>query len=91
MNFEMFPWDVGKEPDFLNEKGWEWYTDKSMTKWAQEKDATRKTKPLRAVCFFAKKGDEITRVLVGENQKVLAEESSLEAMAIKIDILRAVQ
>jgi len=45
---------------------------------------------LKAICFFVKKDDYITRVLVGEKQQILHEDTSLEGMACKIDFLRLV-
>lgn len=84
----LFPWDNGSKPDFINEEGFEWYTDKTLTGWAQRKDELNNTPPLKAVCFYVKKDDTLTRILVGANQEVLHEDTSLDGMACKIDILR---
>ena len=43
-----------------------------------------------AICFFVKKGDMITRILMNDDQHIMIEEASLEKMGAKIDILKLV-
>jgi hypothetical protein len=88
MEFKLFPWENGIKPDFINEKGYEWYKHKDLTKWAQDK--INSGNPLKAVCFIIKKDNFMEYVLVGTNQTILEVDSSLEGMAVKIDVLRSI-
>ena len=87
-NFSFFPWSQGEKPYFTSPDGWEWYIDESTQKWAT-REGMNKIKPLKNVmCFYVKKGDDITRCMIDNNQKVLCEDTSLEGMAWKIDMIR---
>jgi hypothetical protein len=86
----LFPWTSGEKPFSVNEDGYEWYVDKLTTEYARREDFINKTKPLKVIVFFVKKRDFITRVLIGENQKILYEDTTLEGMSSHIDILRLV-
>lgn len=94
MELKIFPWDRGEKPYWINpENGLEWYFDKDATAWCQ-RDTLHNLKKLNAVVFYVteRKDGEITplnRVLIDkETNEALAYETSLEAMACKIDILR---
>lgn len=87
--FEVFPWDKeGSKPYYVNEQGYEWWIDTSSTDYARSD--TRPGHPLKAICFYVRKdGRALSRVLIDENTNdVLADEQNLEALAVKIDILR---
>jgi len=84
---ELFPWNSGEKPYFVNEEGFEWYIDKSTTDWCK-RYMPNGCEPLAAACFFVKKEDQITRVLINDKQQIIAEDTSLEGMAVKIDQLR---
>jgi hypothetical protein len=87
----IWPWEEDNaKPYFVNEEGVEWWVEKHLTDWATRKDTVNSSsKPLKAICFITRKDGEILdRVLVGERQKILAVDSSMEQMACKIDILR---
>ena len=87
----IFPWDnKGEKPYNINEEGWEWWVDINMTEYATKKNVLNNTRPLKAACFFLRKGDFFTRVLIGPNQLILHEDTTLEGMACKIDWLRLV-
>ena len=88
----MFPWDEeGAKPYFVNNDGFEWWLDKSMTKYALE-DSTIGNPGLKDVfCFYVKKGDDISRVLINNKHQVLYETSTLDQMAAHIDILKIVR
>lgn len=94
MDYSIFPWDNNEEkPYWINpENGYLWYIDKSVT------DCCTKDKmdwpKLEAICFYVceKKNNKIrpiTRVLIDKKtNKIIAEDESLEGMAVKIEILR---
>jgi hypothetical protein len=85
----MKPWENGGKPYFINEQGYEWYVDKSLTNWAA--NPKRVGEPLEAVCFTVCKNKKpITRILVGIENQILAEYTGLEDMVIKIDMLRII-
>jgi hypothetical protein len=88
MELNLWPWDKeNAKPYFINEEGIEWWIEKDLTEWATRDDLS--SKPLKAICFITRKeGNILDRILVGEKQKILAVDSSLEGMAYKIDILR---
>lgn len=87
--FKFFPWENDKQPDFVNEEGFEWYIDKDMTKYARQTDERNGNPGLKNVaCFFVKKDEMVTRVLIDDQQRVLHEDTALDGMATKIDILK---
>ena len=94
--FSLFPWDNNITPDFINDRGFEWYIDKSLTRYCKRKTIDNKL-PLKAICFYVcerkhNNVNAISRVLIDiDTNKVIADETSLEGMAIKIDMLRMLQ
>lgn len=89
-NFSIFPWDKGEKPYFVNDEGFEWYVDKGMTKWARD-DRAGSDGLKGVVCFYVKKKDHVTRILINDKQEILKESQGLEDMAAFIDILRVQQ
>jgi len=95
MTLKLFPWDNGGKPDFINDKGFEWYVNDSMTRWCSHPTAGD-LPPLRAVCFYVAervdgKVNPITMVLIDrDTNEVLYENSRIEDMAVYIDMLRFV-
>lgn len=94
MELKLFPWDNDEQPYWINpENGIEWYIDKDTTKWCT-RETLNDLKKLDALVFYVcqrvdGKVDPIDRVLLDINtNEVLAVETSLEAMAVKIDWLR---
>lgn len=94
MEFKLWPWDFDEKPYWVNpENGIEWYIDKETTKWCS-RDDFNDTPKLNAIVFIVAerkdgKLNAISRVLLDKDtNKVLADETSLEALAVKIDILR---
>jgi len=88
--WKFFPWENGEKPVLVNEEGFEWYLDKDCTQWAT-KWMGNNNPPLKANCFFAKRGEEVTRVLIDKNQNILHHDTSLEGMCAKIDVLRLLE
>lgn len=94
MELHFFPWDNGDRPYWINpENGLEWYVDKSTTDWCTNKRVNDLPK-LKAVVFIVAENKDgnvkpISRVLIDiKSNQVLADETNLEAMAVKIDMLR---
>jgi hypothetical protein len=95
MELKLFPWDKDEKPYWINpENGLEWYVDKSTTEWCK-RGHINGWKKLNAVVFYVadKKEDgkvyPLERVLIdADTNEVLAAETSLEAMAVKIDMIR---
>lgn len=94
MTLKLFPWDNGISPYWINpENQLEWYVDKSTTEWCT-RDMLNKSPKLQALCFFVcqrtdDKIEPISRVLIDKKtNQIIAEETSLEAMAVKIDMFR---
>lgn len=98
MEFKFFPWDNEDEkPYWTNpENGYEWYVDVDLTKWCS-RWMQGDLKPLEAVVFYVcerkdGKVNPLERVLIDKkSNEVLASETSLEAMGMKIDALRFVR
>lgn len=93
-----FPWDQGKDPDWVNpENGYMWYVDYDMTDYANNPDKST-GKPLNAICFYVCSKDDndgvqpVSRVLIDrKSNDVLHDDTSLEGMAIKIDMFRFIK
>lgn len=77
----------GKNPDFVNEQGFEWYIDQSLTNLANRKTLTQSGLNMK-VFTVVENNEPITRVLVAKGGKMVYENSSLEAMASKIEWLK---
>ncbi len=94
MELNLFPWNNGEKRYWVNpENGLAWYVDKSTTEWC-EKDHFNGWEKLNAVVFYVAKRESgkvypLERVLIdNKTNKLLAAETSLEAMFVKIDIIR---
>lgn len=96
MELKLFPWDYEEKPYWVNpENGLLWYVDKSTTEWCtKEKMDWPK---LDAICFYVaqrvgEKIEPMTRILLDKKSNgILAEEQSLESMAVKIEVLRMIK
>lgn len=97
MKISLCPWDNGEKPFWTNpENGYQWYVDKSTTEWCSRE--TLNTLPvLDAVCFIVCSVNDghiepLSRILIDKNtNKVLHEDTSMENMATKIDMLRFIK
>lgn len=94
MELKLFPWDNGEKPYWVNpENKLEWYIDKDITKYCIRDNGLSE---LDAVCFFVCKREDgkvkpIERVLIDrETNEVLASETSLEKISVKIDMFRMI-
>lgn len=94
VKFNLFPWENGKEPYWVNpDNGLEWFIEEGLTKWCSRENVNN-WPDLNAVCFFVvenKDGERnpLSRVLIDkETNGMLAERTSMEAMATLIDMLR---
>ena len=94
MELKLFPWDNNEKPYWINpENGLEWYVDKSTTDWCT-REHINGWKKLNAIVFYVAERKEgkvnpLERVLIDKKtNEPLACETSLEAMAVKIDMLR---
>lgn len=77
------------EPDFINEEGVKWWVDKSTTDYAQRKDSKGIT--LDIICYVIDRPDGYrTRVLIEEGN-IIDDNTSLEAIACKIDMLKLIK
>ena len=90
MDLNLYPWDNQEKAYWINpENGLEWYVDQSTTRYC-------KKKKLKAIVFIVAERKEgnvkpLERVLIDKKtNKPIASETSLEAMAIKIDMLSIV-
>lgn len=93
MNLNLFAWDNNEKPYWVNpENGLEWYIDEKTTQWC--KRDINGWKELNAIVFYVveRKEGKVTpleRVLINvETNKLLVSDTSLDAMAIKIDMIR---
>lgn len=90
---KIFPWQRDEKPYWVNpENGIEWYIDEQMIFYC---DCYINDWPvLKAICFFVVENVNgvrncISRVLIdSETNEVLADETSLEAISIKIEMMR---
>lgn len=95
---KLFPWDFeNTKPYWVNPQGFEWWVDENTTQYANNKKQTHTQKnipPLNATGFFVVRVENdkripVSRVLISnDDNTVLADETSLENMGCKIDILR---
>lgn len=86
----VFPWDRNEKPYFVNEEGWEWYLEEGMNEWIKSRSKHWGI-DLKIVAFFVKKGKVINRILIDTNQQILTANTSMEAMAVYIDMLFAAE
>ena len=91
---KIFPWDSEVEPYWINpDNGLQWYVDVDTTKWCT-RDTVNDLPKLDAVVFFVCEEVEggikpITRILIDKKtNEVLADETSLDVMSCKIDMIR---
>ena len=95
MEFKLFPWQNDIEPYWVNpENGFEWYVDKELTNWCYRETLNNNPK-LDAICFYIVEVNDdgerraLTRMLINKTtNEPIHEDTSLEGMASKIDILR---
>lgn len=94
MELKLFPWDNDEKPYWVSpENGLEWYVDESTTKQCK-RDHVNGWKQLNAVVFYVAerkdgKVSPLERVLIdSKTNEPLAVETSLEGMAVKIDMIR---
>lgn len=87
-NLQLWPWDRNEDPLFINEDGYEWYLDESITK--QAKDPKGDLPGLSVVCFIVKKEDFIIFACVdGEEERgVIAEAQDYKQFETELDKLR---
>ena len=87
----LWPWEREEKPFFVNDEGFEWYIDEDTTGWAHRENGG--VSLLNIVGFIVRKdGESIDRVLMDkETNKVIYSNTSLEAIASHIDILKAVK
>lgn len=86
--FKLWPWDRDEKPYFINEEGFEWYMDKHMLAYARQD--TLAHKGLKNIYpFIVKKGENISRVLIDDKQNQLYDTLGFEAMAVRIDMIKA--
>ncbi len=78
------------EPDFVNEEGTKWWKDKSTTDWAQREDQFGTS--LDMIVYLVEKTDGyMTRLLLDTDGNLIDEQQNLEALAVKIDMLKAAE
>lgn len=94
MELNLFPWENDEKPYWVNpENGMEWYIDKE-TSYCCTREHINGWKKLDAIVFYVteridNKVNPLERVLIDKNtNEVLAAETSLEAMVVKIDMYR---
>ena len=88
MDFRLFPWENDEKPYFVNDEGFEWYLDKDTNNWLK-KDMENGVNGIKDMaCFFVKKGEDVTRVLIDSNQKIIKSDKSWESMLCYIDIIK---
>jgi hypothetical protein len=76
----------GTPPDFVNELGVKWWKDADTTKWATREDEHGTT--LDAAVFFVEEANGTRSRVMIQDGAVVAAEQSLEALAVKIDVLK---
>lgn len=88
-----FPWEQNIKPDFVNPEGFEWYVENNLTKWAKREASS--SKPLKGVVAFLvrhpEKEGSMEYVLINTERQVLYVNTNYEAVAVRIDLLRATQ
>jgi len=78
------PFDT--EPDFINDIGVKYWLDKSLTSYANRPDKYGTT--LHGQIFFVEHPEFGRNRIYIEDQKIYAEETSLESIAQKIDLFK---
>lgn len=75
------------EPDFINEEGFKWWIDESMTKYAQKEDKDGISLNTTRVFFVEEPKGSKTRVIIMDNELV-CESTSIEGVCSYIDIIK---
>jgi hypothetical protein len=79
-----------KEPDFINDEGFKWWLDKGTTKYAMRENANGTT--LDYQVWVVEKPDGFkTRIILDDRRKPIYENTSLEGIAVKIDMMKLVK
>jgi len=76
------------DPDFVSEEGTKWWLDKSTTQWVQREDQHGTSLDMNVWLVETADG-HIVRLLLDSDKNLIAEEQNLEALAVKIDMLKA--
>jgi len=85
--FKFFPWEREEKPYFVNPEGFEWYIEKELLRYIRNED--RKGIKIDDIYpFFVRKGDDIIRVIIDGNQKILYESKSYESVLAYVDTLK---
>ena len=91
---KLFPWDNDIKPYWVNtDNGYQWYIDESTSKWCT-RETLNNLPILEAVVFYVcevvdGKIEPISRALIDKkSNNLIGDETSLEAMASKIDMIR---
>lgn len=79
-------WLHEKKPDFVNEEGTKWWLDKSLIDWADRGDFKLTDLGYRFWLIEFKTGNR-TRLITRDDQ-VIYDNTSAEAIACRIDVLR---
>lgn len=82
LKLSIFPWDNNEKPCFTI-KGVKWYLDEVIIQ-------DIKNKGLKNICpYYIKDGKRITRVLIGKENKVLYEGTTIDGIGCFLDIMKA--
>lgn len=91
MSLNLFPWDRGEKPYFVNDEGFEWYVHKELTDWCTNDRPLNNLPPLNAVVFLVSNEDRtnmsyvvIDKITNGE----MYSNTGYEAVATWIDVAR---
>ena len=78
--------NINEKPDFTNEQGVKWFHYKNGTDYANRNSPG--TKPLNAQAWLVEFPNGDRNYALVKDGNVIAEATSIEALGIKIDLLR---
>jgi len=88
----MFPWNNNIKPYWTNpDNGLVWYVDTNTSSWCKRYFKGYPELKATVLLVCEKKNEEIkplSRILINAEGEILADEQSLDAMCLLIDILR---
>ncbi len=81
------PYGYQRPPDFTNEAGVQWWVDKSSTKYARSEQGSKPGLE-NVVVFLVKDNQGVLIRLIVEDNVPVYEHQSLEAIAVRLDVMK---
>lgn len=87
MSYEDMPFGFQRPPDAVNAEGVQWWVDKSSTQYARSSQGSKPGLE-NVVVFLVKDCQGVLMRLIVEDNKPVYEHQSLEAIAVRLDVMK---